>query len=113
MANTVRAIFRGLLLLLGMAGFWTSIYLYLTQQMGDKSRVVVQGAGNSGNTINVDTVVDELAAQLAQQPAFDPIDAKELSKIGAAVRKKALEGDPTAALVMLRVAQLQRTNNEG
>ena len=109
MNATIGLIFRGLLLLLGMAGFWTSVYLYITQKMGDKSRVVVQGAGNSGNTIHVDTMVEELASQLAQLPSFDPVSEEELTQIGHAVRQRALGGDPTAALVMMRMAQIQQT----
>lgn len=112
MVAAIRTLFRGLLMLFGMAGFWTAVYMYLNRQATDDTRVVVQGAGNSGNTINVDTVVDALAAQLAQHIDFAEVDSDELSEIGEAVRKRALDGDPTAALVMLRVAQLQSAEKD-
>ena len=108
MKQKIPGIFQGLLLLLGVAGFWTSIFLILTRQSGDSSRVVIQGAGNSGNTIHVDTVVDGLASQLAQRTDFAQISVEELNQIGTALRERALEGDPTAALVMLRTEQLQQ-----
>lgn len=95
-----------------MAGFWTAVYLYLTRPTGESNRVVIQGAGNSGNTVYVDTVIEELASQLAQQEDFAQITPGELSQIGGAIRERAFEGDPTAALVMMRIEQLQRGDTQ-
>lgn len=107
MKNTIRSLFRLLSILLGVVGICGGILFYLSRQIGDRSRVVIQGAGNSGNVIHVDTVVEELAAELAQRPDFATVSPDELTQIGDAVRKQALAGDPVAALVMIRVQQLQ------
>ena len=108
MNDTVRKIFRGFLLLFTLGSFWTAVYLYLMRQSGADSRVLIQGAGNSGNNIRMDTIVDDLANQLAQQTDLPEISPDEMTQIGHAVRQKAADGDPTAALVMLRLAKIQQ-----
>ena len=73
-----------------------------------QSRVYIQGAGNSGNRITLEGLADELATQLAKRKDCPQITDDELIVIMQALRERALAGDPQAALVMFRLAEIQR-----
>lgn len=73
-----------------------------------QSRVYIQGAGNSGNRITLEGLADELASLLAKREDCPQITDDELIIMMKALHERALAGDPQAALVMFRLAELQR-----
>jgi len=93
---------------------WTSLGLLaaflLTSRLNRsvQSRVYIQGAGNSGNRITLEGLADELATLLAQREDCPQITDDELIVIMKALRERALAGDSQAALVVFRLAEIQR-----
>lgn len=77
-----------------------------------RSKVYIQGAGNSGNRIYLEGFADELATLLAQREDCPQITDDELMTMMKAVREQAFAGDPQATLVMFRLAQLQRQKTQ-
>jgi hypothetical protein len=72
---------------------------------------VIAGMGNNGNMIGVD-VLERLARELANLESAPRVTDDELVTAFAALREHAQSGDPDAALVLLRVAALQRDRRE-
>ena len=77
-----------------------------------RSKVYIQGAGNSGNRIYLEGFADELASLLAQRADCPQITDEELVTMIRAVREQALTGNPQAVFVMLRLVQLQRQTTQ-
>lgn len=71
----------------------------------------IVGIGNSSNVIAAD-VLDRVAQELAGAPAIPAVSDEDLRAAFAAIRERALGGDPEAALVLLRVAAYQREESE-
>jgi hypothetical protein len=75
---------------------------------GDNSFV---GLGNSGNRIFNDDL-DELAEQLHGWPGVPQVEDRDLARIYQALVQRAREGEPSAARVVLALAELQREARE-
>jgi hypothetical protein len=67
---------------------------------------LITGIGNGGNTIAPDEL-DRVARELAKMPATPKVGSDDLLAVFSAIRQRALEGDPQAAYVLLRVAAHQ------
>lgn len=80
----------------------------LVRQLLQGSNVFILGAGNSGNRFGSPTVSDELAAFIASHSGTAEVTDEDLATAFAAVRRRALEGDADAALVLAKVASEQR-----
>ena len=93
---------------------WTSLGLLaaflVTSRLNRsvQSRVYIQGAGNSGNRITLEGLADELATLLAKREDCPQVTDDELIVIMKALRERALAGDAQAALVIFRLAEIQR-----
>ena len=72
---------------------------------------LVTGFGNNHNIIGSD-VIDRVASELARAKVTPPVSDDDLRAVFAAIRERALKGDPEAALVLLRVAAHQRDPGE-
>ena len=83
--------------------------LAVLRSLFQKDHSLIKGIGNSSNRIYVDPVTDELAAVLAGHPTTATITDEELRKTFNAIRERAHQGDLKAALVLFRVAAMQRT----
>ncbi|HXK24779.1 MAG TPA: hypothetical protein VMS55_19060 [Myxococcota bacterium] len=81
--------------------------LFALGTLGCGADTLVTGIGNGGNVIGAD-VLDRVAHELARQPAIPLVGDDELRVAFAAIRDRARSGDPDAALVLLRVAAIQR-----
>jgi hypothetical protein len=68
---------------------------------------VINGIGNGGNDIGTG-VLDRVAHELARQSAIPTVGDDDLRTAFDAIRDHARSGDPDAALVLLRVAAIQR-----
>ena len=68
---------------------------------------VINGIGNGGNDIG-QGVLDRVAHELAGQSAIPAVGDDDLRTAFDAIREHARSGDPDAALVLLRVAAIQR-----
>jgi hypothetical protein len=95
-------VWAGLIGLLGLA---------VIRSVFDGGDSVIRGMGNSANRIYVDPVRDELAAAIAAHEGAPAITAEELAETFAAIRQRAREGDLEAALVLFRVAEMQRVSS--
>lgn len=89
-------------------GLLTALLLTSRLNRSVRSKVYIQGAGNSGNRIYLEGLTDELATLLAQREDCPQITDEELVMMMKAIRAHALAGDPQAALVIFRLAQIQR-----
>ncbi len=69
---------------------------------------VVSGIANSGNYFGEEDELSMLARAIARDPGTPDISNEELTATFGALRAKAEEGDPSAALVVYRVAAYQR-----
>lgn len=70
---------------------------------------VLQG---NGNLVVGDELVDRIAASLADFETTPEIGDDDLESIFTIIRQQALEGDLDAALVMLKLAGIQRQPEE-
>ena len=73
---------------------------------------LIRGMGNGGNKIYLDPVTDEVARVIALSEATPRVTDEELLSTYGAIRKRAEAGDLTAALVVFRVAEIQRSTND-
>lgn len=76
-------------------------------------RTAVIGFANGGNTLGAGDISDELADTLAGNEATPRVTDKMIADIFAAILKGAREGDPEAALIVLKVAEEQREAEDG
>jgi hypothetical protein len=84
----------------------TAVVLALFTACG--SETMISGIGNSGNRIGATGLLEELAEELARNEQTPQVSDDELAQAFAAIRDRALEGDPTSAFLLLRVAAHQR-----
>jgi hypothetical protein len=71
----------------------------------------IVGIGNGGNRIG-QGATEEVAEALAKHPGTPRVTDAELTRIFAAIFERATDGDPEAALIVLRVAEEQREADE-
>ncbi len=76
---------------------------------GGAGEAAFVGIGNSGNHIGTDDLLDEVAAALFALETTPDVTDQVLREIYASVLHRAREGDPDAALIVLRVAEMQRS----
>ena len=69
---------------------------------------LVTGIANSGNTFYASPVIDELAQKLAESGATPAVTDAMLLQSFRAIADGAAQGQPEAALILLRVAEAQR-----
>jgi hypothetical protein len=79
--------------------------------LGCGADTLISGIGNSGNMIGVD-VLERVAHELAHAKTTPAVSDDDLRASFSAIREHAVAGDPDAALVLLRVAALQRAAAE-
>jgi len=72
---------------------------------------VISGLGNSSNVIGSASLFELIAKELAIQESTPVVTDQELNQVYAAIRTRALDGEPEAALVLLRVAAYQRSDD--
>ena len=70
---------------------------------------LIRGMGNGGNKIYLDPVTDEVAAVIALSEATPRVTDEVLLATYGAIEDRAEAGDLTAALVVFRVAEIQRS----
>jgi hypothetical protein len=70
---------------------------------------VIGGLGNSGNHIGTAALWGSLAKALAAHEATPQVSDDEVRQIFAAIRGHAMEGQVEAALIVLKVAEEQRS----
>ena len=73
---------------------------------------LIRGMGNGGNKIYLDPVTDEVARAIALSEATPRVTDNELLTTYGAIRERAAAGDLTAALVVFRVAEIQRSTKD-
>lgn len=82
--------------------------LLLTSCGGGRSAVI--GVGNSGNHIlESDAIAQGVADALAESETTPAVSDDEIVEIYRAILTHAREGDTEAALIVLRVAEAQRS----
>jgi predicted PurR-regulated permease PerM len=69
---------------------------------------LIRGMGNSANRIYTNELTDEVAEAIAKAPAVPRVTDEELGATYLAIRDRATAGDLDAALVLFRIAQIQR-----
>ena len=69
---------------------------------------LIQGMGNSANRIYGNGIADEVAEAIAESSVVAEITDDELRATYLAIRDRAGSGDLAAAMVVFRVAQIQR-----
>ena len=69
---------------------------------------LIRGVGNSSNRIYTDRTTEELAQVLASHEAVPPISDAALAETFAAIERRARSGELEPALLLFRVAALQR-----
>ena len=74
---------------------------------GAGADTVISGFGNNGNVIGAN-VLELVAHELARQSSIPAVSDDDLLAAFGAIRDHARSGDPDAALVLLRVAAIQR-----
>jgi len=74
---------------------------------GAGADTVISGFGNNDNVIGAN-VLERVAHELAGQSAIPAVSDDDLRAAFDAIREHARSGDPDAALVLLRVAAIQR-----
>ena len=70
---------------------------------------LIRGMGNGGNKIYLDPVTDEVASAIALSEATPLVTDDVLLATYGAIKDRAEAGDLTAALVVFRVAEIQRS----
>ena len=70
---------------------------------------LIRGVGNSGNRIFADQLTDELADAIASHHGTPTITAEQLSDTFQTIVAHAQEGNLKAALVLFRIAEMQRS----
>ncbi|MDJ0851056.1 MAG: hypothetical protein QNK04_22010 [Myxococcota bacterium] len=76
-------------------------------------RTAIVGLGNGGNRIVEGGMLEEVAEALAESPATPEVTDAMITEIFGAVLRRAKEGEPEAALVLLLVAEERRSEGEG
>jgi len=69
---------------------------------------LIRGMGNSANRIYTNELPDEVAEAIAAAPAVPRVTDDELRATYLAIRDRATAGDLDAALVVFRIARIQR-----
>ena len=69
---------------------------------------MIRGMGNGGNTIYTNGLADEVAELIVRSSAVPLITDDELRSTYLAIRDRAGGGDVNAAMVVFRVAEIQR-----
>ena len=72
----------------------------------------VIGFANDGNTLSTDGNAEEVAEALADSEATPVVTDDMIAQIFGAILNHAREGDPEAALIVLKVAEAQREAEE-
>jgi hypothetical protein len=93
---------------LALVGLVGATAARLSQALERGGNIIIMGAGNSGNRFDTPSASDELADLLAQWPGITPVTEEELAATFEALRRRAMEGDPEAALVLIKVAREQQ-----
>jgi hypothetical protein len=94
-------------------GFRTSLVgglLVAIVGCGNGDRLVA-GVGNSGNRLYTNPI-DEVAEVLAETAAVPRVSDETLVQGFEAIQRRALEGDAEAVLILFRVAEEQRKQDE-
>ena len=76
-------------------------------------RTAVIGFGNHGNSLGAGELGEEVAEALADSEATPRVTDKMIADIFGAILKGAEEGNPEAALIVLKVAEEQREAEDG
>jgi hypothetical protein len=71
---------------------------------------LIQGMGNSSNRIYANRIADEVAEAIAESSVVPEVSDDELRATYVAIRDRARSGDLEAAMVVFRVAQIQRVD---
>ncbi len=87
---------------------WASGLAIAAARLAASCGTAIVGLGNSGNRISEGGMLDEVAEALADYEGTPQVSDALLGQIFAAVVGRATEGDPEAALIVLRVAERQR-----
>ena len=72
----------------------------------------VVGIGNDGTRVIEGCALEEVAEALAANAATPHVTDEVLTSIFSAILERATQGDPEAALIVLRVAEEQRQEGE-
>ncbi len=71
------------------------------------------GVGNSGNRLPGDTVDERIAEALAEHEGTPVVTDETLAEVFGAILTHAKDGDPAAALIVFKLAEEQRSEQEG
>ena len=80
---------------------------------GGAGQAAVVGFGNIGNRLSGDDISEELAEALAESEGVPAVSDDTLAAIFGAIVTRARNGDPEAALIVLRTAEAQREEDAG
>ena len=72
----------------------------------------IVGIGNSGNRIAAIGMAEEVAEALAEVPETPQVTDDVLAQIFPAILRRAKQGDPEAALIVMHLAKQQREQEE-
>jgi hypothetical protein len=72
------------------------------------SDTAISGFGNGHNIIGGAAVLERAARELAALGAIPEVTDEDLRNVFDSIRARAIEGEPDAVLLMVRVAALQR-----
>ncbi len=71
----------------------------------------ISGFGNGNNIIGASGVLELTAREFATLDAIPEVTDEELRKVFGSIRTRAVEGNPDAVLLLVRVAALQRSGD--
>ncbi|SHG77924.1 hypothetical protein [Ferrimonas marina] len=69
---------------------------------------VISGIGNSGNRFGDESDLELLARAVARHDGTESVTDEELAKIFVTLKQQAIDGNAESALVVYRVAAIQR-----
>ena len=69
---------------------------------------LIRGMGNGANRIYLGGIANEVAEAIGKSAAVSEVSDDDLSATYLAIRKRALSGEIDAAMVLFRVAEIQR-----
>ena len=93
---------------LAWGGLFGGVILGVMRLLFGKGDGLISGVGNSGNRIFLKPLSDELAAAIADHAESRVITDETLAKTVSAIIHNAEAGDPEAAFIVFRIAEMQR-----
>lgn len=73
---------------------------------------LIRGMGNGANRIYLGGVGAELAESIGASPAISKVSDEDLQAAYLAIRQRAMSGEIDAAMVLFRVAEIQRRQTD-